>query len=60
MDSFLTLLLSVFVVVTRLSGVEDRLAEVVTKEGKNVDQFKGLVKENTAIQVEMQVCFVDV
>ncbi|CAJ1961573.1 unnamed protein product [Cylindrotheca closterium] len=39
--------------VNKLSGVEDRLAEIVEKEGRNVNEFKGLLKENKSIQEEM-------
>jgi hypothetical protein len=42
---------------SRLSGVEDSLAEIVEKEGKTVNEFKGLLKQNKSIQEEMAVCF---
>lgn len=41
----------------RLSDVENRLSEITKKEGKNLDEFKGLLQEHASIQKEMEVGF---
>ncbi len=43
--------------ITRMKDVEDRFQQVVRREGKSVQQYRQLIRENAEIQAEIKVCF---